>query len=210
MRTIGQHGDGNGEFNYPTELLMKNGVLAVVDAMNFRVQMLNRNGAFQGTIGKIGDSSGQFFRPKGIGVDSEDHIYVVEGAWGMVQVFDREGRLLYTFGKRGTQLGEFQLPAGMFIDSNDRVYVVDSVNRRVQVFQYHGLKTGHRRSTFWACTTWVPEHPRLAARVRMRASTVTRPTPALARGRYGAKHFPRRPTLFIAATLPRTGECSRR
>lgn len=141
LRTIGKHGSGTGEFNFPTELLIRNGVLAVVDSMNFRIQLFDRDGTFRGTIGAIGDSSGSLFRPKGIGLDSEDHIYLVEGLWGEVQVFDREGRLLYTFGKRGTRLGEFQLPAGLFIDRNDRVYVVDSYNRRIQVFQYHGLKT---------------------------------------------------------------------
>ena len=83
---------------------------------------------------------GQVYRPKGIAIDSEDHIYLVEGLWGIVQVFDREGQLLYTFGQRGTGLGDFQLPAGLYIDGNDAVYVVDSYNRRVQVFQYHGLR----------------------------------------------------------------------
>lgn len=141
MRTIGQRGEGQGEFNFPTELLLKNGILAVVDAMNFRVQLFDRAGRFQGAIGDPGDAAGQLFRPKGIALDSEDHIYLVEGLWGVVQVFDRQGRLLYVIGNRGTRLGEFQLPAGVFVDPNDRVYVVDSYNRRVQVFQYHALKT---------------------------------------------------------------------
>jgi sugar lactone lactonase YvrE len=79
------------------------------------------------------------FRPKGIALDSEDHLYVVDGLWGVVQVFDEQGRLLYYFGTRGTHNGEFQLPAGLFIDRDDRVFVVDSFNRRVQVFRYRGL-----------------------------------------------------------------------
>lgn len=140
LRTIGKHGTAAGEFKYPTELLIRDGILVVVDSMNFRVQLFDRDGTFRSTIGSVGDSAGSLFRPKGIALDSEDHIYLVEGLWGDVQVFDREGRLLYTFGQRGTKLGEFQLPAGLFIDRNDRVYVVDSYNRRVQVFQYHGLK----------------------------------------------------------------------
>jgi DNA-binding beta-propeller fold protein YncE len=140
VRTIGQHGEGNGEFNFPTEVLAKNGVLAVVDAMNFRVQTFDRKGAFQSAIGDLGDTSGALFRPKGIALDSENHIYLVEGYRGFVQVFDQQGQLLYEFGGRGTQLGLFQLPAGLFIDNNDRVYVVDSYNHRVQVFQYHGVK----------------------------------------------------------------------
>jgi DNA-binding beta-propeller fold protein YncE len=139
LRTIGKHGSGDGEFNFPTELRLKNGVLVVVDAMNFRVQMFDAADHFLGAIGNLGDSSGQVFRPKGLGIDSEDHIYLVEGLWGVVQIFDRQGQLLYSFGHRGTRLGEFQLPAGLFIDNHDKVYVVDSYNRRVQVFQYHGL-----------------------------------------------------------------------
>jgi sugar lactone lactonase YvrE len=79
------------------------------------------------------------FRAKGIGVDSEGHLYVVEGLSGLVQVFDRDGNLLYYFGQRGTGLGDFQLPTGLFIDHKDRVFVVDSYNRRVQVFHYFGL-----------------------------------------------------------------------
>jgi DNA-binding beta-propeller fold protein YncE len=69
-------------------------------------------------------------------MDSEGHLYVVEGLSGRVQVFDRQGRLLYYFGQKGSGFGEFQLPTGLFIDSKDRVFVVDSFNRRVQVFQY--------------------------------------------------------------------------
>ncbi len=79
------------------------------------------------------------FRPKGIALDSEDHLYVVDGLWGVVQVFDEQGKLLYYFGTRGTQKGEFQLPAGLFIDHDDRIFVVDSFNRRVQVYRYYGL-----------------------------------------------------------------------
>jgi sugar lactone lactonase YvrE len=79
------------------------------------------------------------FRPKGIGFDSEGHLYVVDGQWGVVQVFDEEGRLLYYFGQKGTGAGEFQLPTGLDIDHQDRIYVVDSFNRRVQIFHYYAL-----------------------------------------------------------------------
>jgi sugar lactone lactonase YvrE len=141
IRTFGQHGAGNGEFNLPTEVHVKNGMVAVVDAMNFRVQVFDADGKFQSMIGATGDPRGGIFRPKGIAIDSENHIYLVEGQWGLVQVFDREGHLLYNFGN-GTGFGNFSLPAGVFIDHNDRVYLADSYNHRVQVFQYHALKQG--------------------------------------------------------------------
>jgi hypothetical protein len=136
LAKIGKTGTGEVEFNYPTELRLNGPDLVVVDAMNFRVQVLDRSGSFHYAIGKLGDGAGWMFRPKGIGFDSEGHLYVVDGQLGMVQVFDREGRLLYYFGQRGTGLGDFQLPTGLQIDNNDRIYVVDSFNRRVEVFHY--------------------------------------------------------------------------
>ena len=139
LQSIGRTGTGDGEFNFPTELRLNGADLVVVDAMNFRVQVLDRSGAFRYAIGKVGDGAGRMFRPKGIGFDSEDHLYVVDGQWGIVQVFDREGRLLYYFGQRGTGPGEFQLPTGLQIDNQDRIYIVDSFNRRVQIFHYYGM-----------------------------------------------------------------------
>jgi DNA-binding beta-propeller fold protein YncE len=136
LQKIGRGGTGEGQFNFPTELRLAGQDLLVVDAMNFRVQVMDRSGKFQYAIGQAGDEAGAMFRPKGIGMDSEGHLYVVEGLKGQVQVFDRQGRLLYCFGQKGSGFGEFQLPAGLFIDSKDRVFVVDSFNRRVQVFQY--------------------------------------------------------------------------
>jgi DNA-binding beta-propeller fold protein YncE len=141
IKTLGEHGEGKGQFNFPTELRLDGDDLLVVDAMNFRVEAINRSGKFDYAIGQVGDGLGSMFRPKGIGIDSEGHIYEVEGVTGIVQVFDREGQLLYYFGQRGTGFGEFRLPAGLYIDHNDRVFVVDSYNARVQVFQYHACKS---------------------------------------------------------------------
>ena len=100
LQTIGKPGTGDGEFNYPTELRLNGNDLVVVDAMNFRVQVLDRSGDFRYSIGKLGDGTGWMFRPKGIGFDSEGHLYVVDGAWGVVQVFNQEGQLLYYFGQK--------------------------------------------------------------------------------------------------------------
>jgi DNA-binding beta-propeller fold protein YncE len=142
LKRIGQPGTGNGEFNLPTELRLYGDNLAVVDAMNFRVQVLNKDGEFQYAIGKIGDKMGAMFRPKGVAFDSEGHLYVVDGTWSVVQVFNRDCQLLYYFGTLGTAPGTFQLPTGLRIDAQDRIYVVDSFNRRVEVFHYYGAANG--------------------------------------------------------------------
>ena len=145
LKRIGRPGTANGEFNFPTELRLYGDNLAVVDAMNFRVQVLDKSGEFQYAVGKLGDQVGAMFRPKGVGFDSEGHLYVVDGMWSTVQVFNREGQLLYYFGQLGNSPGAFQLPTGLRIDSQDRIYVVDSFNRRVQVFHYYGAGAANGR-----------------------------------------------------------------
>jgi DNA-binding beta-propeller fold protein YncE len=145
LQKIGKRGQADGEFNFPTELRLHGQDLFVVDAMNFRVQVLNRSGVFEYAIGKIGDSTGGMFRPKGVAVDSEGDLYVVDGLWGIVQVFNHKGQLLYYFGNRGSGPAQFQLPTGLFIDRDDRIYVADSYNHRVEVFHYYGLSRQSQR-----------------------------------------------------------------
>ena len=141
LQTIGRNGNNDGEFNFPTELRLTPTELGVVDAMNFRVQVLGRDGVFHYAIGDVGDHAGTMFRPKGIAFDSEQDLYVVDGLWSVVQAFNRDGQLLYYFGGNGDAAGDFNLPTGLFIDRTDRIFVVDSQNHRVQIFHYSAAPT---------------------------------------------------------------------
>lgn len=136
MLRFGKRGIEKGDFNYPTNIFIRNGLLYIMDSMNFRVQIFGRDGAFLSAFGKIGDGFGDFSKSKGIAVDSEGHIYVADAHFDTVQIFDRDGSLLLGFGGTGRGTGELSLPAGVFIDEKDTVYVADSYNNRVQVFQY--------------------------------------------------------------------------
>jgi DNA-binding beta-propeller fold protein YncE len=140
LKTIGSSGSERGEFNFPTELKLLDQELYVVDAMNFRIQVLDLDGQVRSVIGGADRGNVNFFRPKGIGIDSERNLYVVDGLGDMVHVFDREGRLLYYFGGSGTGPEQFQLPAGLFINRNDQIYVVDSFNGRIQVLRYEAAR----------------------------------------------------------------------
>jgi DNA-binding beta-propeller fold protein YncE len=138
VATMGKRGSGDGEFNFPTELRLAGDNLIVVDALNFRVQVLSRGGVFRYAIGHSGDGIGDLFRPKGVGMDSEGHIYVADALHGHVQVFDEQGQLLYYFGYPGTAAQPLVTPAGLFVDRNNRIFVVDPTTRRLQVFHYYG------------------------------------------------------------------------
>ena len=108
--------------------------------MNFRIQKFNNDGRFLMKIGSNGDGTGDMGRPKGVAVDSQGHIYVVDAIFDTVQIFNQDGEFLLNFGTTGSGPGEFWLPSGIFVDSNSRIYVADSYNKRVQIFDYIGVK----------------------------------------------------------------------
>jgi DNA-binding beta-propeller fold protein YncE len=140
LREFGARGTGPGQFNFPTEIVLHDDELVVVDAMNFRVQVLGRDGQYRTQFGRVGDNTGSLFRPKGLGIDGEGNIHLVDGLFETVQVFDRLGALLYHFGQTGGGSAEFQLPSGLCIDASDHIYVADSYNRRVQIFELVNAK----------------------------------------------------------------------
>jgi DNA-binding beta-propeller fold protein YncE len=138
LANLGESGDKDGQFNHPTHLALDasdaGGGLLITDALNFRVQAIDRQGGFLWKFGKVGNGAGDFAAPKGIAADRAGHVYVVDALFDAVQIFDRQGRLLLGFGERGGGRGQFVLPSGIYISPEDKVYVADVYNRRVQIF----------------------------------------------------------------------------
>jgi sugar lactone lactonase YvrE len=136
IKIIGQRGNGNLEFNFPTYIWIdSSGRIYIVDSMNFRIQVLSANGDFITAFGEQGNATGYFARPRGIATDSNGNIYVVDALFNVVQVFDINGKLLYYFGSQGRGKYQFWMPSGIYIDKSDYIYVSDSYNGRVQVFK---------------------------------------------------------------------------
>jgi len=139
LRTIGKRGNGDGEFNYPSNATVAaNGDLYVVDSFNFRVQHFDKHGKFIGKWGKLGNLPGMFARPKGIAIDPDGHIYVADAAYHNVQMFTPDGRLLMFVGAIGRDIGQFYLPAGIDIAPDGRIFVANQLNRRIDVLLYLG------------------------------------------------------------------------
>ena len=142
LRSLGQRGTGDGEFNFPT-LLWRGpaGQLLVTDALNFRTQVLAADGRFLAKFGRAGDGGGDAPRQKGVAADRHGHVYTVDALLSALQVFDAQGQLLLSIGGLGHEAGEFWLPMGLYIGADDMIYVADSYNQRVQVFRYLGGPT---------------------------------------------------------------------
>jgi len=75
--------------------------------------------------------------PRGIDVDKNGRVYVVDTFQHKVQVYDGKdrGKALFTFGDKGTENGQFDYPNGIAVKGN-RFYVTDRENNRISVFAY--------------------------------------------------------------------------
>jgi sugar lactone lactonase YvrE len=139
VRTLGRRGQGDGEFNFPTHLAFANGELYVTDTLNSRVQVFAADASLPSRrFGARGLYLGNLVRPKGVSVDSEGHVYVVESYHDSLLVFSAAGEFLLPIGGSGAAGGAFQLPAGVWVDGRDNVFVADMFNGRVVRFQFLG------------------------------------------------------------------------
>jgi DNA-binding beta-propeller fold protein YncE len=146
LRTMGKRGEQPGEFNFPTYIALAKGELYVADTMNARVQVLDAaTGAIKLVIGKRGVNVGNLVRPKGVSVDSEGNVYVVESYYDHLLVYNKQGEFLMPIGGTGQNVGNFYLPSGVWVDAQNRVFVADMFNGRISIFQFLGGDSGNEK-----------------------------------------------------------------
>lgn len=139
IKTIGERGERQGEFNYPTHLAVGHEKLYVTDTLNARIQVFSTpTGRVLGTVGKRGTFVGNLVRPKGVAADREHNIYVTESYHDYLLIYNRRGEFLIPIGGVGGGPGQFHLPAGIAVDARNRIFVADMINSRVAVFQFLG------------------------------------------------------------------------
>lgn len=136
LRILGTRGNASGTFNFPSDITSDGSTLWIADTGNHRIQGIRFDGKPVMSFGQAGDAPGDLAMPKGVALDSDGHLYVVDARFENVQIFSPKGDLLLYFGEEGTGPGAFWLPAGIFIDNEDRIWVCDTYNRRVQVFEF--------------------------------------------------------------------------
>jgi len=117
VRTIGNKGEPGQRLNLPTNIAFDSkGRLYVSDVGRFQIVRFDRNGEYDGVIGKLGNNLGHFARPRGIGIDREDRLYAVDASFNNVQIFNSQGQLLMFFGSGERGPGSLLLPAKVAVD----------------------------------------------------------------------------------------------
>jgi len=99
------------------------GNLYVSDKLKNSVTRFDPNGKYASAYGHYGSSPDSLERAKGVAVDKEQRLWVVDaGRATAVKVFRNDGRLLMLFGRLGKTPGQMYMPAGICIDYDNVDY----------------------------------------------------------------------------------------
>jgi len=158
LATIGTAGKRDEQLYKPSHInIDKVGNIYVTDAFNFKVKKFDQNFKFVKSYGFHGDSVGAFARPKGLAVDRDNHMYVVDSAFENVQIFDAEtSRILLFFGGGGAGPGKMYLPAGIHIDYANADYFKNYVDKdfALEYVVYVGNMYGSNKLNVYGFGKW--------------------------------------------------------
>ena len=128
LYSIGKPGSKEGQLFHPTNIRIHDNRLYVSETSNFRVQVFDLEGKFLATFGKIGKVPGTFARNKGIDVDKQGRIYVVESRYDKVQVFDKDFNLLLFMFDPGPERHNINLSAGVTVVYDNLEYFKEYIS----------------------------------------------------------------------------------
>jgi ABC-type Fe3+ transport system permease subunit/DNA-binding beta-propeller fold protein YncE len=132
VQIIGTRGTGFGQFNKPRSVTVdRQDNLYVVD-MTGRVQKFSSNGVFLLSWQMPQTDKG---KPKGLCLDADGNIIVVEPHYARLNHFSPEGKLVEQWGTPGTNAGQLTLPRSVVVNTNGDIFMTEyTVVDRVQGF----------------------------------------------------------------------------
>ncbi len=136
VQVLGSRGVAPGQFNKPRSLVCDRDDNLFVADMTGRIQKFDAQGRWvlqwqmpQTDLGK----------PKGMCLDPEGHVVVVEPHYQRVNVFSTEGKLIRQWGVKGTAPGELILPRSIVCAPDGRFFLTEyTVVDRLQRFSAAG------------------------------------------------------------------------
>jgi len=113
-----------GEFSLISHIALdRQENLYVTDMAGGRITEFDKSGTVKRTIGRLGRNIDEFGRPKGIEIDREDRIWVVDSFPGeVVKILDRQAQLLLFFGMAGPEPWRMNLPVKVTLDYDNVEY----------------------------------------------------------------------------------------
>jgi len=133
----GRFGTGKLYFNDPVDLAVdEDGRLYVLDAGNYRIQVVSEKGRFDAMWGAKGEQDGYFDEPAALAINpGSDFLVVLDKGTDRVHKFAMDGSFLLSFGEEGSRKGRMKDPVDITVDALDYIYVLD--RDRGVVLKFH-------------------------------------------------------------------------
>nr|XP_006818314.1 PREDICTED: E3 ubiquitin-protein ligase TRIM71-like [Saccoglossus kowalevskii] len=130
----GMPGSGRGQFSTPEGVCVgKNGVTAVCDKGNSRVQLFSLNDSQHQCVLQFTDFTSQFY-PRYVAISKEGYYFIADNRNKQVVVCDENSKIIRCFGDQ-----ELTSPMGIAISPvNDRVYVSDHSSYCIRIYTLDG------------------------------------------------------------------------
>ena len=120
---IGKKGKEIGELNYVTGMSVDHeGNIYVADTVNARVTKLDKEGIYKQAFGFQSTSIHGLIRPKGLDVDKEGRLWIIDAGTNVAKIYNTDGQLLLYFGLQGMLRGQMYLPASVRLDYDNIEY----------------------------------------------------------------------------------------
>lgn len=136
---FGVEGKGAQEFYFPqTAMKTSQGDYVVSDGNNTRLVKWGADLKTARPFG-FGAAEGSIGLPRGLFIDRNDCVLVVDRLNSAVYIYDlfgSEPAFITSFGDLGMLEGNFNYPTDLFIDGTGRLYITDMNNNRVQIWSY--------------------------------------------------------------------------
>jgi hypothetical protein len=139
-RTVGQKGDGPGDFNSILSLHVSDDTLYVADMFAVpAVKVFDIRGHFLYGFGAHGIERTDLSFPNGITVLEDGvgatTIWIVDGLRQVIKVYGPRGEFAAFVGGFGYAIGEFRYPSSISAASDSVFYVLEKVGNRIQRFE---------------------------------------------------------------------------
>ncbi len=128
-------------FSQPSDVsVSKDGLIYVVDGVNNKIKVFNKNGKFVYSFGRKGLRNGEFRFPLGIDLDSAGRVYIADSGNHRVQILTPRGKFItqIKIPSKNRNLAE---PTDVAVDeSRNRCYVVDNNNHYILEYDLSTLQ----------------------------------------------------------------------
>jgi 6-bladed beta-propeller len=123
----------DGYLYQPTNLFVNQNGIYVSDMGDNKIKMYSEEGKFLRDISGQGNYAGQLMRPKGLAIDKQSNVFIVDAAFENVQIFNSEGNILMFFGGPYKRHGDMWLPADVTLSYSGLEYFTKYVDGKFKL-----------------------------------------------------------------------------